>query len=177
MTWGRPQSRWRIMARRWAPVGVVITTTGCSEPPAITTNAGLVPEEKELLDQGDQSEVLAAMRLIAADRQPSASPTAAPAGVRWSDVLQAVQLACDEPGVEMMIVRFTESDTSFEFELRTIESRPARLHVVRVDEDHIYEASAVVGWFKDDNERAQRLLDALDWAMRAFGAKRAFDED
>ena len=73
--------------------------------------------------------------------------------------------------------RIEEGKGGYRFALKTIEDWPAELVVMRTDDERIYEAAATVGRFEDRLIRAERLLDALQRQMLAFGAKRRFDRD
>ncbi|MFO0873930.1 MAG: hypothetical protein U0575_08170 [Phycisphaerales bacterium] len=82
---------------------------------------------------------------------------------RWPDVPAAVATACES--VEMTTLSSRVDDSLAEFELITIDSRPGRMVVRRVDEPILIDATATVGNFQEDVETAKRLVAALNTAM------------
>ena len=171
-----------------------ILPAACEEPKAAVLSQASATNEKLLLSAADQAQILAAFRSIAQDRTPVNPPGPAPGGLRWSDVQQAAVWAVAEPGVEMAIVQTLRHDETgmvitekvlfgerliwcYTFRLKTIEDRPAQLIVRRRDDPSVYETTATVGRFGDDHQRAEKLRAAFDSMMRAFGRKRAFNDD
>ncbi|MHC4991766.1 MAG: hypothetical protein ACYTGC_12375 [Planctomycetota bacterium] len=129
-----------------------------------------------MLTSTEQAEILETLAALADGHEPSSAPRSAPEGVRWSDVRRAVEAACNELGVEMAVVRRHTHDWGYRFELKTVEDRPAELTVRRVDGPGVYETTATVGRFQDDEDRAEALRRAFDEHMRAYGRKRRFEE-
>ena len=130
------------------------------------------------LSPAEQAEAVAAMKSVAAGHtlKPGETPTVQ--GMRWSDIPAALAVACDEPGVEMVIVGREQHEWGDVFRLRTADDRPARVEVRRTNDERLYEASATVGRFnfEVDQERAALLLEELDRAMRKLGEKRRLPE-
>ena len=149
----------------------------CEQPPKAIPAQDLAPNEKVLIDSSDRSKILSAFRSITKGRKLVNPPTRATYGVRWSDVSQAVAAACNEAGVEMTIVEKLELDWGYTFILKTVEDRPAQLIVRRLDNNQVYQATATVGRFKDDQKRADKLLAAFGQMMKAFGNKRSFENE
>ena len=146
-----------------------------------------------MLTQADQAEILAALRSITQGRTLVNRPRPAPGGLRWSDVEQAAKWAVGEAGVEMAVIETLRHDEtgmvidenvfsagrliwSYTFRLKTVEDRPAELIVRRRDDYRVYDATATVGRFADDHQRAEALLAAFDQMMRAFGRKRGLND-
>ncbi|UCD76040.1 MAG: hypothetical protein JSV91_03780 [Phycisphaerales bacterium] len=136
---------------------------------------------KLTLSPAEQTEVRRILRSVAEGEEPVNPPAAAPRGMRFIDVPNAVRAACAE--VEMAVVSTQRIEKGggggggYKFALKTIEDWPAELVVMRTDDDRIYQATATVGRFEDRVARAERLLDALQKQMRAFGAKPRFNRD
>jgi hypothetical protein len=159
---------------------------GCGQPQphATTTNLALTPQEereKLVLSHADEAEMLSALKSIAAGRTPVDPPAPAPLGMRWSDVPEAVDSACNEAGVEMVVVRKIEADDgrSYRFVLETIEDWPGELVVRKVDGPEVYAAEAWVGRFPTEPARVARkdaLLSALEKHMRALGREPGYGE-
>ncbi len=76
----------------------------------------------------------------------------------------------------MAVVRTEEVPGGTRFELKTVDDRPALLEVRRTGDQRVYEATATVGRFQDDPQRAAALIRALDQRMLAYGGKRGFYE-
>ena len=148
----------------------------CEQPRTAVSSQALATQEKLLLTQADQAEILAAFRSLTQSGTLVNPPRPAPGGLRWSDVEKAVAEAVGEVGVEMAIVQTLCHDEGYTFLLKTVEDRPAQLIVKRRDDQNVYEATATVGRFADDHRRAEALLGAFDRMMRAFGRKRGFND-
>ena len=171
----RPQRRVLILPA----LAILLTAAGCERPPyAAASNLRLTPEEERarlLLSEEDQAAVLAAMQ-TAAEGGPGDPPAPAPHGKRWSDVPQAVAAACND--VEMAVVDVIEGEGGdvLRFRLLAAEGWPGEVVVRRLPPPDIYAAEASIGRFPDKPariERAERLLEAIDRYLQAFGAKRA----
>jgi hypothetical protein len=154
---------------------------GCATAPfAATTNRRIEREQQvpsTVLDVSDHQLIRQTMLDAAGDRTVSERPRAAEFGVRWSDVQMALAEACYEEGVEMAVVSVQEHEWGYAFDLRTVEDRPAGLVVTRRPPPEVYHVAAWVGRFRDDPERAARLIEAFDRQLRQFGAKPQFDEE
>lgn len=150
---------------------------GCAEPPssyAVESNLKLTARERNqklILTPADRERVRSVLDSVAGDHPPVGSPFMAEGPVRWSDIANALYYACNE--VEMAVTRTIEEENSMTFHLKTVNDRPGRLHIRRVEDDRVYTAEAVVGRFEDDDELACRLIAAFDRQMRLFGAKRS----
>lgn len=153
-----------------------VLLAACEQPEAAVSSQALATQERLVLTQADRAEILAALRSITQDRSLVNRPRPAPGGLRWSDVPQAVEWAVGEIGVEMAIVQTLSDDERYTFHLKTVEDRPAELMVRRRDDARVYDATATVGRFADDHQRAEALLAAFDRMMRAFGRKRGFND-
>lgn len=151
-------------------------SAACEQPKAVVSIQTLPTQEKLVLTRADQAEILAALRSITQDKTLVNRPRSAPGGLRWSDVEQAAKWAVAAVGVEMAIVSTLLDDDGYTFQLKTIESRPAELIVRRRDDYRVYDATATVGRFADDHQRADALLRAFDQMMRGFGRKRGFND-
>jgi hypothetical protein len=153
--------------------------SGCSKQPyAATTTLRLTPEEqcrKPDLSASDERRVESAFQSLAAGEKAVNPPGPAPYGMRWSDLPQALDAACEE--VEMAVVRTTKHEWGIEFTLVTIEDYPGTLTVRNIGEPGIYEAQASIGLFGDHENQADALLAALHKSMMAFGKKRGFEVD
>src|SRR5688572_13584507 len=126
--------------------------------------------QKAVLDESDQAAVLRAFKELARGHQAVNAPSAAPQGVRWSDVFDAALFACDE--LEMAIVQTTTTSAGYDFQLKTVEGHTARLVVIRAPDPQVYQVEAEVGLYSDRLDRAMQLCAAFDRQMRAFGRKR-----
>ncbi len=153
-----------------------VLLAGCEQPEAAVSSQALATQERLVLTQADQTEVLAALRSITQDRALVNRPRPAPGGIRWSDVPLAAEWAVGEVGVEMAIVNTVRHNDGYTFQLKTVEDRPAELIVRRRLDQRVYDATATVGRFADDHQRADALLRAFDRMMRAFGRKRGFND-
>jgi hypothetical protein len=148
---------------------------GCSVPYAaekLARQPGDNPPTKGVLTASDQNEIGEAFDDAADGRD--ADQSLKPSGtIRWSDVPLAVVYACDE--AEMAVVEADEGDAVCRYRLISVEDWPGTLIVTRVDDGRIYEASATVGEFGNREDRANRLLEALESQLKAFAKKRKFD--
>lgn len=149
----------------------------CEQPGNAVSSQALVTEERAVLTPAHRAEMRSALRSIAHGRILVDRPGPAPGGLRWSDVERAAAEAVGELGVEMAILETQAHDDGYTFRLKTIEDRPAQLTVRRRDDGRVYEATATVGRFADDQQRADALLAAFDRMMRAFGRKRGFNDE
>ena len=166
-------------------VGMVLSgfvPAGCRQPPpAVTTNSALLEGERghdQVLDSSQRDTIERAM-IHAADeaRAHDVSGSASGAigrGLRWSDVPLAAATACDEREVELAIVSVESTSNQHRFVLVSVDNRPGELIVSRSHDERVYDATARVGWNGDETDRAQRLLEAFDRAMKAYGRKRGF---
>jgi hypothetical protein len=155
----------------------------------VTSNSELLPGEQgydRVLGEAERQQVehwmissaAAAQDSLAAQGSLGTDKDAIGRGQRWSDVPRAAATACDERGVELAIVSLESSPDSIRFVLISVDNRPAELVVTRTQDAHVYKASASVGWQGEETARAERLLEAFDRAMQAYGSKRGFmDED
>lgn len=160
--------------------GGSLQIVGCAQPPPadpLESNLRLTAQEmnqKLILTPADQERVKSVLNSVAGDHPPVDSPFMAVGPVRWSDVATSTYYACND--VEMAVTRTIEDESSFTFHLKTVDDRPGRLLISRVEDDRMYTAEAVVGRFEDDDELARRLIAAFDRHMRLFGAKRSLAE-
>jgi hypothetical protein len=96
----------------------------------------------------------------------------------------AVSAACDDPGVEMVIVQTiatpTRNPRHYRFVLRTIEDWPGELVIRRARGQRVYEIESVsVGRFPSEpqrRDRAEALVKAFENHLEAFGRKTWFNE-
>jgi hypothetical protein len=132
---------------------------GCAEPGPV----------HEPIAESDEQGIIAALRQATNPLPPRTPP--APQGIQWADVPAAAASAAD--AAEMAIVEQVEEPWGLRFRLKTVEDRPAELLVYRTDDARVYDASATVGRFEDDIERAKGLIDAFHRFMREFGEKRS----
>jgi len=151
--------------------------SGCAAPQyAVTTLERDADERasKLVLTEDEQGEVLSAMQSVAVGHSPSFNRHRMAHGMRWSDIPAAVAAACDEEGVEMVVVQQVDQPWGIRFLMRTADDRPATLDVRRTRDERIYEASAVIGRLDTtaDRRRAAALLEELDRAMQRYGTKR-----
>lgn len=153
--------------------------SGCStDGYAADSNLRLTEEEQltqPVLDRRDQRRIIAAMKTISEGHTPINPPATAPLGVRWSDVKAAARLAATE--TDMGVFGIDEDDDQIVIHLRTVGDRPALLIVTRTHDDRVYESEATVGRFGDRTDKADELLKEFHDAMKAFGAKRQFNEE
>ena len=149
----------------------------CEQAPKVLPTKELAPDEKVLLDSSDRTEILSAFRSLTKGKKLVNRPARAIKGVRWSDVPKAVAAACGENGVEMAVVETITQDWGYTFIIKTVEDKPAQLIVRRLDNDQVYQASATVGRFHDDQKRADKLLAVFEQKMKAFGRKRGFEDE
>jgi hypothetical protein len=163
-------------------------STGCAEPPppSISSNLALTAEEaleRRVLDEGQQEEVLAAMRGVAAGHEVQRVPAPASertGGMRWADVPAAVAGACDEIEAAVLRSEVEAGGDRYRFEILTVEDRRGELVVSRVPGPRLYEATATIGRFPADPADARRahdLLEALGRQMKALGRKRAYPDE
>lgn len=172
-------------------LAALLVALGCQgeQPPSYRNNL-MGPQEASLgvpgradqeLSSSERARVLASMRSVAEGQQPVNPPAKAPRGVRWSDIPKAVGAACNVGGVEMAVVRTSTEPDRYGFELKTIESWPAGLVIVRGDGDAVYEIGEVwVGRFPnqpDRKERAQKLVEAFEEKLKELGALRWFNDE
>jgi hypothetical protein len=169
------------------PAGAVLALfvavlAGCgSPPPNAAARLSRVESEPSIdleLSPAEQAEVVAAMKSMAVGHTPIAGESPTVQGMRWSDIPAALAVACDEPGVEMVVVKREQHEWGDVFQLRTAEDRPARVEVRRTGDDRLYEATATIGRFnfETDEARARLLLRELGRAMRKYGEKRRLPE-
>lgn len=133
---------------------------------------------KLILTEAEQAEAIAAMKSVAVDHTPEFNRNRITHGMRWSDVPNAVIAACDEEGVEMVVVREEETPWGIRFHMRTVDDRPATLDVTQTHDERIYEAKATIGRFAAprDEQRAERLIEELGRFMARYGEKRRLPE-
>lgn len=137
-----------------------------------------------MLTPGQERTSLAALGSVAEGGRAVNAPGPAPGGMRWSDVPAAVSAACDDPGVEMVIVETfatpPENPDRYRFVLRTIEDWPGELVIRRAVGQPVYEIESVsVGRFPSEparRERAQALVQAFEKHLEAFGRKKWFND-
>ncbi len=157
---------------------------GCAaQTPAVAYNRPLTPEEtreKQQLSPGDRSQAVSAFRSLAQSRTVVDPPGPAPYKVRWADVPLAVNQACDELGVEMVVVETVEQDGGLVFRMRTVEDWPATLEIRRVDPPKIYEiVDCRVGRFYEQPAkvaRCDKLKAAFVKKLEKLGRVRWFNE-
>ncbi len=153
---------------------------GCRSEPNAAARLARVEGEPPIdleLSPDEQAEVIDAMQSVAVDHAAPAERSIV-REMRWSDLPGAVATACDEEGVEMVVIAHHRHEWGDTFELRTADDQPARLEVRRTGDDRLYTAAATVGRFQSpaDRERAQRLLRELDRAMVKMSHKRRLRE-
>lgn len=166
----------RIILSLIGSLGLILGIS-CEQAPKAIPDQEMAPNEKAVLNLSDRSEILSAFRSISQGREPVNRPSKAAKGVRWSDVPQSVAAACNEAGVEMAIIETIENDWGYTFILKTVEDWPAQLIIRKLDTDQVYQATATVGRFSDNQKRADKLLAVFGQKMRAFGRKRGFEDD
>lgn len=149
----------------------LVAAGGCTAPWATTTLKPIddEPPQRAVVERNQQTEIRRAMASVAPAH--AASPLAKPR-IRWEDVAIAADYATTE--AEIAIVRKDKSnaDNLLVFDLKTLDDRPGRLTVVRIDGPQVYRAEVRIGRFGDDTQRAEQLLALFDRFMREFGAKR-----
>jgi hypothetical protein len=144
--------------------------------------AGPQERQKLLLSEAEQAEALAALRAVARgqESQSPTGPAPGPSGLRWSDVPEAAASACNEEGVELVIVRVIRSPGEFRFVLRSIEDWPGELVVRRVEGPEVYEVvDCRVGRFPDQPQKVARrdkLVEAFRRKMVELGRTRWFND-
>lgn len=165
-------------------VGLAVAGCGGSQKPAVEYNQTLTAQdarEKRLLSPGDKSEIRRAFRTLAQGESLVDPPGRAPYGVRWADVAIAVGQACDELGVEMVVVETMEKNGILVFRMRTVEDWPARLEIHRVDPPQVYVIEDCrVGRFYDEPEkvaRCEKLKAEFEKKLKKLGKIRWFNED
>jgi hypothetical protein len=161
-------------------IGVLVILTACRGPGpyAASTNRRLTEaeqNEKLVLNEAERAAVLAAMREVATDAEPTNPPTPQPSEIpRWSDLASAAVAACDEIEAAIVDTVHQADGESVIFALKTVEGWPGELSVERVPPPEVYRATARIGRFPampDRMERTERLLEALDRFMLAYAAK------
>jgi hypothetical protein len=168
----------------------VLSGCGGALPPAASTNRPLAGDEAlpgradQVLTAGQEETALRALDGIAAGQRPVNPPGPAPGGTRWSDVPAAVASACDDPGVEMTVVRTIATPAPdpdrYRFELRTVEGWPGELVVRRSTGARACEVESVsIGRFPLEPARVERgalLVKAFEAHLEAYGRKRWFND-
>lgn len=144
---------------------------GCAAPWATKSLKPIddEPPQRGVVDRSQQVEICRAMASVAPDHV--ASPLPKPR-MRWEDVALAADYATTESEIAIVHKDKSDADHRFVFHLKTLDDRPGRLTVVRVDGPQVYTAEASIGRFGDDTPRAEQLLALFDRFMREFGAKR-----
>ncbi len=170
-----------------ALIGTIGSISGCRtvEVPAAADVAALplvIAHDREdapyitpLIDREQEGLLREGFALAAAGATPRQPPARARNG-RWSDMVLAVQLACDD--AEMAVVSRDDltDGPGHRFELSTINGRPGVLIVRRTFDRDVYAAEATIGLYADE-AAARVLLDALRRNLRALGAKRGFEDE
>ncbi len=134
-------------------------------------HAGIKPE----LTGEERAKVLAIMQSAAREHVP---PPFVAQGMRWTDVPEALELACDKKGVEMGIVSTEADDQHYDFQLVTIEDWPVHLVIERLEDERVYEVRTVeVGRFNNRPERGDALIDALAESMQEIAERPRFPEE
>ena len=143
-------------------------------------DAGIPGRADQFLSPRQQAEVMRSFKALAAGATVVNPPAPAPRGVRWSEIPQALVWACNEDGVEMVIVRTYQDLDGYDFTLRTIEGWPARLVIGHGRGEQVYEVTEVsVGRFPDNPDRVERgaaLVEALQTWLRTMGARKKLNE-
>ena len=143
-------------------------------------DAGIPGRADQFLTPRQQAEVMRSFKALAAGATVVNPPAPAPRGVRWSEIPQALTWACNEDGVEMVIVRTYQDLDGYDFTLRTIEGWPARLVIGHGRGEQVYEVTEVsVGRFPDNPDRVERgaaLVEALQTWLRTMGARKKLNE-
>ncbi len=166
---------WVVVVRSTLAASVMSVVACTASPPAAASNLHLTEYEQRqrmVLCEAERAEIRDALASLVVDHQIVRLPAPAENGMRWSDVELAAYYACLD--VEVAAVRSVNAGRTWKFELRTVNERPGRLLVRRVDGPSVYAAEATIGRFKDDDALAERLLAAFDKRMRDLGAKRGF---
>ncbi len=142
--------------------------------------AGIPGRADQFLSPRQQAEVMRSFKSLAAGTTAVNPPAPAPHGVRWSEIPQALVWACNEDGVEMVIVQTNQDLDGYEFILRTIEDWPAKLVIGHGRGEQVYEITEVsVGRFPDNPDRVERgaaLVKAFETWLRTMGAKRKLND-
>ncbi len=161
-------------------LGLAALSAGCQPAPPYAAQRLVAAEDDDdrpaqsVLGAQEQRLALDAMRSVAQPGQTdSPAKPAGPRG-RWTDVPAAAYAAA--AASEMAVFRTIELRDSYEFVLRTIDDRPARLVVHRRDEPHVYDADAAVGRFENDENARRELLRQFDDFMSRYGRKRQFED-
>ena len=173
-----------------AAVPVIVSNAGCvsytnavefNRVDAAEAHASIAGRADQFLTPRQQAEVMRSFRALAAGATVVDPPAPAPHGVRWSEIPQALAWACNEEGVEMVIVETHQDVYGYDFTLRTIENWPARLVIGHGRGEQVYEITEVsVGRFPDNPERIERgaaLVEAFEMWLRRMGARKRFNEN
>lgn len=165
---------------------------GCAPPAAVTTNLVLAGQEdpavpallqearqKQLLSPADQAEVLSALKSVARGERPVDPPRRAPGGLRWLDVVPAVEEAVKL--TEAIVVKKFRGDDrrSWRFLILTIEHYPGEVIVRRVDGKDLYETDIWIGRFPNAAHqvaRAEKLRREIDRQMKRLGRQKWFNK-
>ncbi|HRP63696.1 MAG TPA: hypothetical protein PK400_10410 [Phycisphaerales bacterium] len=151
---------------------LALVFTGSCAAPCATTSLKPIddePPQRAVVERRQQVEIRRAMASVAPDHV--ASPLPKPR-MRWEDVAIAADYATTESEIAIVHMDKGDADHRLVFHLKTLDDRPGRLTVVRVDGPQVYTAEASIGRFGDDTQRAEQFLALFDRFMREFGAKR-----
>lgn len=166
--------------RRIASINFAMASllAACSpRPDPVTANRRLEPGDEvavTILDERGQAILIESMRAAVRTSDPIL-PTAAPHGVRWSDVPNAV---ADAAGAcDLAVVRREETPSGYRFTLVSNRDEPATLEVTRGNAPGDISATASVGSFAQRPEEAKRLVEEFDRFLRAYGRKPGFGSD
>lgn len=141
------------------------------------TNEVLAPGDEGasiVLTKAERAEAIAAMQSVV--QGPIEEPTPAKYGVRWSDVSDAVRLACFETDMAVVRKRTENDGNRIVFELVTTRDEPGTLIVDRLPPPEMVKASARVGMFDERADDAASLVREFERYLRLFGEKPGFED-
>ncbi|MBL9149232.1 MAG: hypothetical protein JNM94_11115 [Phycisphaerae bacterium] len=151
---------------------------GCApEQDPAATNEVLAPGDEGasiILTAPERAEAIAAMQSVV--HGPIEEPAPATHGVRWSDVPEAVRLACFETDMAVVRRRTEDNGNRIVFELVTTRDEPGTLIVDRLPPPEMVKASARVGMFAERADDAANLVREFERYLRLFGEKPGFDD-
>jgi hypothetical protein len=155
---------------------------GCSHPYAAQTNHPLTPEEacrKPVLSQTDQQQIGRGFQTLI-EPGTAGGPRCEPAALakkprlRWSDIPQAVDLACSDN--QTAITRTTRTADGYQFELKTINDHRGRLTIYPTGDETLYRCQITLGLFDDQGQLKDALFESIRQHLQTLARKRSLDD-